>query len=86
MSWETGIPGKDGTVTYLSMIVTYIPTRLASPHLNPILYRYSVGRWCLQSHLRIPGGVPVEAAQVQVRASSLPSERLPLRHDLSQHP
>ena len=39
-----------------------------------------MGRWRVQDVTRVYGGLSEQAAQVQVRASALPSECLPLWH------
>ena len=48
-------------------------------------FTVTVGGWRLQDDPGVHGGLPKQAAQVQVRPRAFPPERVPLWHRLPEH-
>ena len=76
MCWDAGVPGKKGTDWEGGLFKVRMEFSVA--RRRPVVAPRPVAT---RPVVRA-GGLPQQAAEVQVRAAALPPERLPLGHDL----
>ena len=76
LSWDAGVPGKKGTDWEGGLFKVRMEFSVA--RRRPVVAPRPVAT---RPVVRA-GGLPQQAAEVQVRAAALPPERLPLGHDL----
>ncbi|KAI3483186.1 hypothetical protein L1887_53966 [Cichorium endivia] len=85
MNWEVGIPGKANVGQLPHLVLSF-----ASAH-SPLALCCSattdaMGGRAVQAAHDVSRRIPEQAAQVQVHAAALPSQRLSLGHRLPEHP
>ena len=76
LSWDAGVPGKKGTDWEGGLFKVRMEFSVARQ--RPVV----ASRPVATRPVVRAGGLPQQAAEVQVRAAALPPERLPLGHDL----
>ena len=79
LSWDAGVPGKKGTDWEGGLFKVRMEFSVA--RRRPVV----ASRPVATRPVVRAGGLPQQAAEVQVRAAALPPERLPLGHDLPLH-